>query len=87
LRRGLRGLRLSGGWLLVWIAGDVLALVEHADAGMEFVVVGVLERLTHVDVFAQIAVAAGKMQDAVAVGVDRKPIFAVDELTIGDEGR
>ena len=73
--------------MLVWIASDVLPLVEHADAGMEFVVVGVLQRLAEAHVFAQIAMAAGEMQDAIAVSVDGKPILAIDELAIGDEGR
>ena len=87
MRRRLRGLWLTGRRLLVRIAGDVLPLIKHTDAGMEFVVIGVFQGLAHVHVFTQVAVAPGEMEDAIAVRVNGKPILAVDELAIGNEGR
>src|SRR5579875_2351049 len=70
---------------LARIPGDVLPLVDHPDAGVELVIIRVLQRLPHVHVLAEITVTCRKMQHAIAMRVHREPVLAVHHLAVRDE--
>src|SRR5258708_18767471 len=67
-----------------FLVGDVLAVVDDARRGVVLLVVGELDDVAHVDVAACVE---GEMQGAFGLGVGGEPVFAVNLLVVGGEGR
>ena len=76
---------LVGGARLIRL--HLLAVEDDLRRGAEALVVGVLDDVANVHVFRHVAVTAGKVQNAFALGVDREPVVAVDLRPPGHEGR
>ena len=55
--------------------------------GVELLVVGVFDDVAHVDVLGRAPSPAGEVQVAFGLGVGGEPVFAVDLLVVGGEGR
>src|SRR5262245_21382858 len=71
---------------LIWLLGvrsrlDLLAIEYHLHIRSEALVICVLHDLANVDI------AAREVQIVFGLGICWEPIFAVDLLAIGDEGR
>ena len=85
-------------WLLGWrrsglglggvlVVGDVFAVVDDSGGGVELLVVRVLYDVADVNVLGKRAVGGGEVQVAFSLGVGGEPVFSVDLLVVGGEGR
>jgi hypothetical protein len=89
LRLGvLRRWRLVGvGLGGVFFVGDVFAVVDDARAGVVLLVVTVFDDVAHVDVLREGALLGDEVEIAFGLGVGGEPVFAVNLLVVGGEGR
>jgi hypothetical protein len=85
--RGGRGGGVFAGAGAGAIVGDVLTVIFEGDRGVEAFVVGVVDDGADVDVLGEGFVGGGEVERAFGLGVGGEPVFAVDLLVVGDEGR
>jgi len=70
-----------------FVVGDVLAVVDDARLSVELLVIREFHDVAHVDVFGECSALRLEVEIAFGLGVGGEPVFSVDLLVVGGEGR